>query len=88
MEISSSEHRDKSFSPDIRNQKLLELGEAEFYASSSQKPQPLHLFLFASDLQSFLEVLEFDSYQDASSAIQLVVQEGQLGWVEGCFHDF
>ena len=44
---------------DTQSQKCHELGEAGFYASSSQKPQPLHLFLSASNLQSFLVILEF-----------------------------
>ena len=59
------------FSLDTRSQKLIELGEAGFYASSSQRPQPLCLFLFALNLQSFLVTLEFGLYQEASSAIQL-----------------
>ena len=73
---------------DTRSQKLLELGEAGFYASSSQRPKPLHLFLFALNLQSFPVILEFGLYQEASSAIQLCESGGQLGWMEGYFHDF
>ena len=73
---------------DTQSQKLLEPGEARFYASSSQRPQPLHLSLFSLNLQSFPVTLESGLYQEASSAIQLTVREGQLGWVEGCFHDF
>ena len=36
---------------DTRSQKLLELGEAGFYASSSHRLQPFWLSDFASDLQ-------------------------------------
>ena len=46
------------FSLDTRSQKLLELGEAGFYASSSQRPQPLKLADFASTLQLTLANLE------------------------------
>ena len=76
------------FSLDTRSQKLLELGEAGFYASSSQRPKPLHLFLFALNLQSFPETLEFGLYQKASLAIQLCESGDQLGWMEDYFHDF
>ena len=73
---------------DTRSQKLLEPGEAGFHASSSQRPQPLHLFLSALNLQSFPVILEFGLYQEASSATQLCELGDQLGWMEDYFLDF
>ena len=43
---------------DTQSQKSLEPGEAGFYASSSQRPQPLKLADFASTLQLTLANLE------------------------------
>ena len=43
---------------------------------------------FALNLQSFPEILEFFSYQEASSTIQLCESGGQPGWMEGYFYDF
>ena len=61
---------------DTQSQKLLEPGEAGFYTSSNQRPQPLHLVLFTLNLQSIPVILEFGSYQEASSAIQLYESRG------------
>ena len=44
---------------DTQSQKLLELGEAGLYASSSQRLQPLQLSDFTSVLQLILANMEF-----------------------------
>ena len=73
---------------DTQSQNVLDPGEAGFYTLSSQRPQSLHLFLFALNLQSFPVTLEFGLYQKASLAIQLCESGDQLGWMEDYFHDF